>query len=94
MDLPRKVPMFCKIYGFGLIVLQVFFKGQKGQIWLIFHFDAIFSKTVYIFFLYFGMKLPKEGTDGLPKDGFDLIALKVIFQDQKEVKFWYFATFW
>ena len=26
------------------------------------------------------MKLPKEGADGLPKDGFDWITLKVIFQ--------------
>ena len=30
---------------------------------------------------------------GLSKDGFDGIALKVIFKGQKRVKFWYFATF-
>ena len=42
------------------------------------------------------MKLPKGGTDGLPKDGFDWITLKVIFQclkGQKKVKFGYRATF-
>ena len=33
-------------YGFGWIVLKVIFKGRKGQILLIFHFEAIFSKTV------------------------------------------------
>ena len=38
-----------------------------------------------------------EGTEGLPKDGLDWIALKVICQDpkdQKKVKFWYFSTLW
>ena len=44
------------------------------------------------------MKLPKEeGADGLPKDGFDWITLKVIFkglEGQKRVKLGYFATFW
>ena len=43
------------------------------------------------------MKLPKVGTDGLPKDGFDWIALKIFFQGlkgQKKVKFGYFSTFW
>ena len=42
------------------------------------------------------MKLLKEGVNGLQKDGFDLITLKVIFKDsngQKRVKFGYFATF-
>ena len=42
------------------------------------------------------MKLPKEGADGLPKDGFDWITLKVIFQGSKgpkKVKFGCFATF-
>ena len=29
------------------------------------------------------MKLSKEGTDGLPEDGFDWITLKVIFQGSK-----------
>ena len=29
------------------------------------------------------MKRPKEGADGLPKDGFDWITLKVIFQGLK-----------
>ena len=43
------------------------------------------------------MKLPKEGADGLPKDRFYWITLKVIVQGskgQKRVKFGYFATFW
>ena len=43
------------------------------------------------------MKRPKEGADGLPKDGSDWITLKVIVQGsngQKMVKFWYFVTFW
>ena len=38
-----------------------------------------------------------EGTNELPKDGFDFITVKVIFQGltgQKKVKFWYFAKFW
>ena len=42
------------------------------------------------------MKLPKEGADGLPKDGFDWVTLKVIFQGlkgPKKVKFGCFATF-
>ena len=41
--------------------------------------------------------LPNEGTGGLPKDGFDLITLKVICQGlkgQKRVKFGYLATCW
>ena len=41
------------------------------------------------------MKLPKEGADGLPKDGFDWITLKVIVQGskgQKRIKFGYFVT--
>ena len=39
------------------------------------------------------MKLPKEGTNELSKDGFDWITLKVIFQGPKgpkNVKFGYF----
>ena len=43
------------------------------------------------------MKLSKEGANGLAKDGFDLIALKVICQGlkgQKKVNFVYFDTFW
>ena len=43
---------------------------------LIFQLEAIFSKKN----LYSDMKLPKEGTDGLPKDGFDWITVKVIFK--------------
>ena len=42
------------------------------------------------------MKLPKEGADGLPKDGFYWITLKVSFQgpkDPKKVKFGCFAAF-
>ena len=42
------------------------------------------------------MKLPKEGADGLPKNGFEWITLKVIFQGSKgskKVKFGCFATF-
>ena len=37
--------------------------------------------------LYFVMKLSKEGTVGMPRDGFDWIKVW-------KVKFWYFATFW
>ena len=57
----------CTVKMFGWIILKVIY---KGQIWLIFHLEAIFSKTVWSLFLYFGMKLPKEGANGLPKDGF------------------------
>ena len=32
--------------GFGWIVLKVIFKGRKGQIWLIFHLEPIWSNTV------------------------------------------------
>ena len=42
------------------------------------------------------MKLPKEGTNELSKDGFDWIALNVIFKGSKgleKVKFGCFATF-
>ena len=40
--------------------------------------------------------LPKEGTNELPKDGFDWITLQVIFQGPKgpkKVKFGCFASF-
>ena len=43
------------------------------------------------------MKLPKDGTDELLKDGCYWIALNVIFQGskgQKNVKYGLFATFW
>ena len=43
------------------------------------------------------MKLPKESTDGLPRDGFDCITDTVIFrglEGQKKVIFGYFSTFW
>ena len=39
-----------------------------------------FSKSVQIFFSTFGMELPNDGTNELSKDGFDGIALKVIFK--------------
>ena len=42
------------------------------------------------------MKLPTEGVDGLPKDGYDLITLKVSFQGPKgpkKVQFGCFDTF-
>ena len=42
------------------------------------------------------MKLPRAGADGLPKDGFDWITLKVIFQGSKgpkNIQFGWFATF-
>ena len=42
-----------------------------------------FSKSVQKLFLYFGMELPNDGTNELSKDGFDVIALKVIFQGRK-----------
>ena len=62
----------------GWIVLKVIFKGYipVGQIWL-FHLEPIFSK--FDNFSLFGMKLPKEGTNELSKDGFDSITLKVIY---------------
>ena len=37
--------MYCKNVDVD-VVLKVNFKGQKGQIWPIFHLEAIFSKTV------------------------------------------------
>ena len=42
---------------------------------------VIFSRTVKYIFFCFGMKLPKEVTDELPKDRFDLITRKGIFQN-------------
>ena len=68
------------------------FKGLKGRIWLIFHLGDNFLKNCLITFFYLGIEVPKMGADGLPKDGFDWIALKVIFQDPKKVKFDCFAT--
>ena len=44
----------------------------------------------------FGTRIPREGADGLPKEGFDWFTLNVNFQGpkgQKRVKFVYFATF-
>ena len=35
-----------------------------------------FLKKCLLTFLYFGLKIPMEGSDELPKDGFDLIALR------------------
>ena len=55
-----------------------------------------FLKNCLITFLYLCKKLPKEGTNELPKDGFDWITLKVIFQGPKGLKkvtFCCFATF-
>ena len=43
------------------------------------------------------MKLPKNGTNQLPKEGFDWIILKFILKGPKgpkKVKLGYFATFW
>ena len=39
------------------------------------------------------MNLPKEGTNQLPKAGFDWIALKVIFQGQKGLNLPLFSNF-
>ena len=80
----------------GWIVLKVIFKGYipVGQIWL-FHLEPIFSK--FDNFSLFGMKLPKEGTNELSKDGFDSITLKVIYQgpkkDHSRLFFYFFSNF-
>ena len=37
----------------------------------------------WVTFLYFGIELPRKGTNELPKDGFAWIALNVLFQDPK-----------
>ena len=69
-------------------------KGRKGQIWLI-SLGGNCRKNCLIFYL--GMKFFKEGIYELSKDGFDWIALKVIFQGpncQKKVIFDCFATFY
>ena len=92
----RKVPMFCINIDLIWIFIKVILKGQKGQIWLIFYLEAIFSKTVWYLFLYLCRKLHKEGTNVLSKDGFDWITLKVIFKGPKgpkRVKFGCFDTF-
>ena len=39
------------------------------------------------------MNLPKDGTKQLPKAGFDLITLMVIFQGRKDLNFLLFSNF-
>ena len=56
-----------------------------------------FLKNCFDNFFSICKKLPKEGTNELPKDGFDWITLKVIFQGPKglkKVKFGCFCYFW
>ena len=45
-----------------------------------FHLFTICSVT----FVYFGMKMPQDGADELWRDGFDWIALNVIFKVGKD----------
>ena len=44
-----------------------------------------FLKNGSVNVLYFGMNLPKDSTNQLPKAGFACIALKVIFQGRKGI---------
>ena len=50
---------------------RFFFKGQKVKIVPFLHFRAFSQKLVSNFFLYFSMNLPRDGTNQLPKAGFD-----------------------
>ena len=68
-------------------------KGQKGQIWLLFYLGGNFLKNCMITCSLFMQEASKEGTNELPKDGFDWITLKVIFQGSKGLKKSNFAVF-
>ena len=57
----------------------------EGPIFDILGLLVHFVKNWQVFFFYFGMNLPKDGTKPLDKDGFDWIALSVIFQGQKGI---------
>ena len=51
------------------------------------------AKNWSVTFLHFGMNLPKDGTNQLPKAGFDWITLKVIFQGRKGLNLPFFSNF-
>ena len=55
--------------------------GREASCW----FVRPFSQKLTCIIFYFGMNLPKDGTKPLDKDGFDWIALNVIFKGQKGI---------
>ena len=63
----------------------LFWKVRKVKFGFFFTWRQ-FSQKLFDNFLYLCKKLPKEGTNGLPNDGFDWITLKVIFQGPKGLK--------
>ena len=69
------------------------FLKVKGQNIDIFGLLDHFLKNWQVFVFYFGMNLPKDGTKPLDNDGFDWIALNVIFQGQKGINLSLFSHF-
>ena len=67
-------------------------EGQKVTIVPFLHFRA-FSQKLVNDFLYFGMNLPKDGTNQLPKAVFYWITLKVICQGRKGINLPLFCNF-
>ena len=61
------------------------FLKVKGQNFDIFGLLDHFLKNWQVFFFYFRMNLPKDGTKPLDKDRFDWITLNVIFQGHKGI---------
>ena len=70
--------------------------------WAVYHRQCIIIRQrscqaerplVYNFVLYFGMNLARDGTNQLPKAGFDWIALMVIFQGRKGLTLPRFSNF-
>ena len=70
------------------------FLEVKGQNFDIFGLLDHFLKNWQVFFFYFWMNLPKDGTKPLDKDEFDWITLNVIFQGQKDKKIVPLLSFW
>ena len=93
VQLPQEGTHVLYKYGLAWIILKVIFKSQKGQLWLLFYFEAISQKLFDNLFLYLCTKLSKEGTNELSKYGFDWSTLKVIFQGPKRTKTVKFGSF-
>ena len=69
-------------------------KGKRSKFVPFFYFRQFSQKLVSNFFsILAGMNLPEDGTNQLPKAGFDWIALKVIFQGRKGLNLPLFSNF-
>ena len=87
------------VFQFTSWHLTLALKGQIKVLW--FHLVCIIDNVLLTAKLsgreascfYFGMNLPKDGTNQLPKAGFDWIALKVILQGRKGLNLPLFSNF-